>query len=400
MADPTQSRATTGIAPGYLHGYSEEEQRRLVDQARFLEQSVYSHIDLKGRSELLEVGCGVGAQTEILLERFPHIRIQGIDASEAQIQTARRRLAQPMALGRVSLEVGDALHLPFDENRFDAAFVCWLLEHVQEPVGILREIHRALRAGGIIYCTEVLNATLYLHPYSPATLQYWFAFNDHQWSLNADPFVGGKLANYLLAAGYQNISTEVKVLFHDSRAPKQRSRAIAYWTSLLLSGAPALLQAGKVTESLVDGMQRELQLLKDDPDTVFFIPSSRPRPKLSERLPARARACTGNLTPGRTVHGPGRACARILFGFRYSSAVLRALRRRPGLAWALLNYRAPEFLHCNYIAERGVWTSRTRSCGKILGSRRCRRPGLRRWSKAPRWRFGARPTTAWCGATC
>jgi ubiquinone/menaquinone biosynthesis C-methylase UbiE len=262
--------AKTGVAPGYLHGFTKEEQDRLYRQARFLERSIYAHVDYSKRSRLLEVGCGVGAQTEILLERFPNLTIDGIDAAAAQIGRAKERLATSVKGGRARFHVGDALHLPFAESTFDSAFVCWFLEHVQAPVEILKEIRRTLVAGAVIYCTEVQNASFYVHPYSPATLQYWFAFNDHQWTLKGDPFVGAKLGNYLLSAGYQNIETRVGVEHYDSRAPKHRAQFIEYWTSLLLSGAPGLLDAGRITPEIVEEMKRELEIVKHDPDAVFF----------------------------------------------------------------------------------------------------------------------------------
>jgi len=270
---PSQSSVTKSTlkgSRGYLHGYSKDEQDRLYKQARFLEGTVYSSVDFSKQNQILEVGCGVGAQTAILLERFPHLKIQGIDASDKQIARAKNFFKKHPDRGRVKLDVGDALHLPYADNSFDGAFICWFLEHVQRPIEILRETRRTLKPGSVIFCSEVLNATLYLHPYSPATLQYWFAFNDHQWTLGGDPFVGAKLANYLLDAGFQNVTTEIKTLFYDNRAPKRRAEVIEYWTSLLLSGAPGLLEAGKTTVETVETMQRELAHLKTDPDAAFF----------------------------------------------------------------------------------------------------------------------------------
>lgn len=262
--------ALTGIAPGYLHGYTEQEQERLYRQARFLEKSVYANVDFSDRNRIIEVGCGVGAQTQILLERFPHLRVQGIDASRKQIARARTHLKSAIHAGRAAFHIGDALHLPYADNEFDGGFVCWFLEHVQKPVEILREVHRVLKPGGVIYCSEVLNSSLFVHPYSPATLQYWFAFNDHQWNLHGDPFVGAKLANYLLASGFQSITTQAKIEFYDNRMPKRRAEFIEYWTSLLLSGAAGLMEAGRVTEATVREMTEELGRLKHDPDAVFF----------------------------------------------------------------------------------------------------------------------------------
>ncbi len=260
----------SGVAEGYLHGFSPEEQNRLYKQARFLSPSVYDTIDFTQQTRILEVGMGVGAQTEILLERFPHLKISGVDASKEQVTAAEKRLAPVIRSGQVDVQVADALSLPFKDNSFDGAFLCWFLEHVQEPVEILREVRRVIRPNGVIFCCEVLNATFFVHPYSPATLQYWFAFNDHQWTLKGDPFVGAKLANYLLAAGFQDVTTQVKTHHLDNRSPKKRAEFIEYWTELLLSGAPGLMKAGKVTPEIISEMKKELARLKDDPDAVFF----------------------------------------------------------------------------------------------------------------------------------
>lgn len=254
----------------YLHGFPAREQERLYRQARFLEERVYESVRLENAESLLEVGCGVGAQTEILLERFPSLRIQGVDASAAQLKAARKRLAKALRAGRVKFTQADALKLPFRENSFDAAFICWLLEHLRDPIAALREVRRTMKPGGILYATEVMNACFFVHPYSPYTLQYAFAYNDHQWNLGGDPFVGAKLANYLMAAGFQNVATEVKFFHYDNRAPKKRAEFIEYWTNLLLSGAPQLLKARRVTPKVAAGMKAELTKLKSDPDAVVF----------------------------------------------------------------------------------------------------------------------------------
>ncbi len=270
-AKTTSSKVTDkDKAKGYLHGYSTDEQDRLYEQARFLEPMVYDKIDFSGVTKLIEVGCGVGAQTEILLERFPHLHIQGVDAAPEQIKRAKQRLAKPIKEKRVELVVADALKLPYADNSFEAAFVCFFLEHVASPVDILREVRRVLKPGGLIYCTEVLNATFFLHPYSPATLRYWFAFNDHQWNLGGDPFVGAKLGNYLMASGFQNITTDVKSFHYDNRAPKLRAQMIEYWAKLLLSGTAGLLAANRTTQEEIIEMTAELKRLTEDPNSVFF----------------------------------------------------------------------------------------------------------------------------------
>ncbi|MFZ3228768.1 MAG: methyltransferase domain-containing protein [Pseudobdellovibrio sp.] len=260
----------SSLADGYIHGFSSNEQDRLYQQARVHEEIVFSQIDFSTFDTVLEVGSGVGAQTQILLERFPQLKISCVDASSTQVDRAKKTLKDKILSGQVNIQVGDAMDLQFDDDMFDGAFVCWLLEHVQNPIGILKEIKRVLKANGTIYCNEVFNSTFYCHPYSPSTLKFWFEFNDFQYSLKGDPFVGGKLANYLLAAGYQNVSTKVLTHQYDNRTPKKRAQFIDYWAGLLLSGAENLISTGRVTEELVEEMKRELNQLKKTEDSVIF----------------------------------------------------------------------------------------------------------------------------------
>lgn len=254
----------------YIHGFSQEEQDRLYKQAKVHENIIFNRVDFSKQKNIIEVGSGVGAQTQILLERFPHLHIDCVDASSEQLNRAKQTLKEQHLKGQIDFFQADAEKLPFTESSKDGAFVCWLLEHVPSPMKILSEIRRVLKSGGLIYCNEVFNSTFYLHPYSPATLKYWMEFNDYQWSINGDPFVGGKLANYLMKAGFQEVTTEVLTHQYDNRTPKKRAAFIDYWSGLLLSGAPDLLKAGRVTPEIIEQMKSEMTRLKDDVDAVIF----------------------------------------------------------------------------------------------------------------------------------
>jgi len=258
-------------ATGYLHGYSETERERLHRQARFLEPAVHDRLPFRRRRKLLEVGAGVGAQTEILLRHFPELHVTGIELNDAQIAEAKRFLATvPWAIGRYEIIKADATRLDYQAETFDSAFLCWILEHVGDPARVLGEVRRVLAPGAPIVCTEVLNATFFLDPYSPNTMRYWLAFNDHQLSLGGDPFVGAKLGNLLQSIGFKDVHTEVKTFHLDNRAPGERAEFISFWTDLLLSGAPSLIEADKVSQEVVDGMKAELAKVSRDPNSVFF----------------------------------------------------------------------------------------------------------------------------------
>ncbi|TND09861.1 MAG: methylase involved in ubiquinone/menaquinone biosynthesi [Bacteroidetes bacterium] len=256
----------------YLHGFTSGEQERLYRQARFLENIVYSEIDLSGVKQLLEVGCGVGAQSQILLRRFPDLFLTSIDFSDVQLQAARKNLDQnPVAANRFELLQMDAQDMPLpSKGKFDGAFLCWVLEHVPDPKKVLSEVRRVLQPGSTVYVTEVLNATFFIEPYSPSVLQYWMRFNDLQYDMGGDPFIGAKLGNLLLSLGYVNIRTQVKTFFLDNRQPAKRAEMIDYWSELMLSGAPNLLEAGYVTEETVTKVREEMHRCSKDPNAVFF----------------------------------------------------------------------------------------------------------------------------------
>jgi ubiquinone/menaquinone biosynthesis C-methylase UbiE len=255
----------------YLHGFSTQEALRLRHQAEFAEQQVYKNIDLSNVEHLLEVGCGVGAQTAILLRRFPRLKITGIDRNDSQIASAIDYLNSLQHFqGRFELHSGDANNLEVEPGKHDGAFLCWVLEHVDNPAQILSEVRRVLRPGSLLYVTEVMNHTFFLDPYSPSVWKYWQAFNDFQYDCAGDPFIGAKLGNLLLQSGYTNVKTNIRSWHWDNRYPRRRKEFIEFWSDLMLSAADQLLEAKVVTEELIENTKRELKKVANDPNAVFM----------------------------------------------------------------------------------------------------------------------------------
>ena len=103
----------------------------------------------------IDVGCGSGAFTQLVVERCTPAEVQGIDPSDAQLAYARSRGVAHVA----QFHVGDALALPFPGNRFDVAVMALVVFFVPDPEMGVAEMARVVRPGGIVasYTWDILH---------------------------------------------------------------------------------------------------------------------------------------------------------------------------------------------------------------------------------------------------
>jgi ubiquinone/menaquinone biosynthesis C-methylase UbiE len=188
-------------------------------------QHLIDRCDIGPHSKVVDLGCGSGAGTRLLLERFPHaedLRILGIDPSEVELNIARTRIADPRVT-LVHARAQDAVSLA---SGADAAILCNVIHQI--PPAERREVCAAafqmLKPGGrlgvstLFYAGAILPATrrfnllwmqyaraflkkkgadLDLHRQKPASLQF---------------FTAGQHRDLLTQSGFSHVHVEEPVV--------------------------------------------------------------------------------------------------------------------------------------------------------------------------------------------
>jgi SAM-dependent methyltransferase len=110
----------------------------------------------------IDIGCGSGAFTEQLMQRCRPVEVQGVDPSEGQIAFARTRQGAAGAQFRQ----GDAMALPFEADRFEAAVMALVIFFVPDPARGVAEMVRVVRPGGLVaaYAWDALGGGAPIEP--------------------------------------------------------------------------------------------------------------------------------------------------------------------------------------------------------------------------------------------
>jgi ubiquinone/menaquinone biosynthesis C-methylase UbiE len=109
---------------------------------------------LAAAMQVLDIGCGVGGPARTLAEHFG-CRVVGVDLSESFVGAAAALTRQVGLAERVDFRLGDALHLPFADDTFDAAVMLHLSMNIVDKAGLFRDARRVLKSGGRLALWEV-----------------------------------------------------------------------------------------------------------------------------------------------------------------------------------------------------------------------------------------------------
>jgi trans-aconitate methyltransferase len=202
----------------YVHGYSEKESCRLAAQAGTLTELLHGDTAYPAGSRVLEAGCGVGAQTVTLSRSSPGAQFDCMDISAASLDAARRMAAHEQ-LANVTFRQGDIYHLPYRAGSFDHVFVCFVLEHLADPLRALAGIRRVLKPGGTLTAIEGDHGSYYCHPKSRAADLAVRCLVRIQAEAGGDALIGRRLYPLLSGAGYAAVAVSPRMVYVDASRP-------------------------------------------------------------------------------------------------------------------------------------------------------------------------------------
>lgn len=203
----------------YVHGYNHDESKRLKDQANTLSRLLHHDTVFPQHAKVLEIGCGVGAQTVIICKQNPTIELVSVDISEDSIQCARQR-CEEAGISNVTFLKSDLYDLPFEPMSFDCIFVCFVLEHLSNPDTALQALKKVLKTSGKITLIEGDHGSAYYHPkseYAQYTIECLIKL---QAQTGADPLIGRRLYPLLKSNGFVNISVSPRMVYADDSKPE------------------------------------------------------------------------------------------------------------------------------------------------------------------------------------
>jgi ubiquinone/menaquinone biosynthesis C-methylase UbiE len=236
----------------YVHGYDLRESIRLQDQASTLVELLHSDTSYPAGSQVLEAGCGIGAQTITLARNSPDACITSIDIAASSVAEAKRRV-EGAGFTNVRFQQGDIFNLAFDPESFDHIFVCFVLEHLARPLEALNFLTHLLKAGGTITVIEGDHGSTCFYPDDDAAHQAILCQIELQKRAGGNANIGRELYPLLNAAGFSSISVSPRMVYVDASKPRLVEGFTKNTFTAMIEGIrESSIEAGLIDENTFD----------------------------------------------------------------------------------------------------------------------------------------------------
>jgi SAM-dependent methyltransferase len=142
---PELARVNDYFPEEYLHHLYkiEDENFWYRSRNRVIKRLFKKYTGAEGKKKIMEIGCGNGFILKGLME-FPNYQLSGADIHVQGLKYAKERLP---SINFIQL---DATYMPF-QNEFDAIGAFDVLEHIDDDIAVIQQVHKALRPKGLFF---------------------------------------------------------------------------------------------------------------------------------------------------------------------------------------------------------------------------------------------------------
>ena len=203
----------------YVHGRSDREAERLNYQASRLAELLHHDTGYPPGSRVLEAACGVGAQTILLARNSPGAEFVSVDISRESLLKAKLRVAEE-GITNVTFRQADVYHLPFRPETFDHIFVCFLLEHLPDPLLSITRMKEILRPGGYMTFIEGDHGSALFFPDSRDAHTVIDCLVQLQREMGGNALIGRELWHLMTDAGFTKVSVSPRIVYADASRPE------------------------------------------------------------------------------------------------------------------------------------------------------------------------------------
>ena len=189
----------------YIHGTDPGEQARLAKLNDLLNAACLRELAPEPGNRVLDVGSGLGQFSRAIARAVgPTGKVIGIERDPAQLGRAREFATAAGEGALVDFRAGDATALPLRDGElgtFDLVHTRFVLEHVRDPLAVVRQMARAVRPGGRVALADDDHEILRLYPELPGFDAIWRAYYETYRAIGNDPLIGRRLPQLLHEAG-------------------------------------------------------------------------------------------------------------------------------------------------------------------------------------------------------
>lgn len=153
MTDSSKREKVYHVFQNISGSYDKANERISLGWERHWKKELVQEISVQTapKAKMLDVCCGTGDIAIALAQSQTEAQVVGMDFSPAMLEVAKKKSKY---LANISWQIGDAMHLPFTDNTFDAACISFGLRNTADYLTVLQEMKRVVIPGGWVYCLD------------------------------------------------------------------------------------------------------------------------------------------------------------------------------------------------------------------------------------------------------